>query len=946
MRRAGSALLRAAAVSLGVIACGPVGVAMAAPNLTIEHPVAESCIANGSPTFSGNTSDGLDPVTLKIYKGSSLAQERTGISPEGESWSTEASLADGQYTAVAEQTELGETTKAGPVTFNVDTGAPEVSIGSFHSPTNNPRPTFEGRAGTSACDLPEVSVTIFGEGIKVTGSAPLSAGAWKYTSPELRDGEYTAQVTQHDKTGGERGDSIEFTIDTTPPVVTIQLASPTTEAKPTLEGGAGTAKGDGPASVTIYKGSSPGGPVAAASEALTVTGGKWSYRPPKPLIDGTYTAQVIQDDWAGNEGKSQVTFEINTPVPKVTLSTATFVHRGTELVTGATPHFEGEAASGPEDVKSVTLDITSTKGKPVEVVGAVTGTTWTAGPVAALAQGTYTAQVTQSDEAKNIGKSEPPVAFTVDTTPPAVTITTPASGQKLHVSRPTFIGAAGTAPGDLPSVKLKIYKGGSATGKPEQELELPATAGKWTSPPEGPALPNGTYTAKAEQLDDVGNVGTSTTTFTIETKSPTVTMSMPGLVARGGTLASGPNPTFSGTAGIAPEDSASVIVNLFSGTSASGKPVRNVEGTRSGGTWTIGPVALAEGTYTAQAEQGDSAVGGSPGYSEATPFIVDATPPAVTLTSPANGSSTTGGSQLVTGSAGTAVGDLPEVIVQLFSGASVTGAPLQSVNVNAAGGAWSTTFGGLSAGTYTVRAEQADDVGNLGLSAAATFTVAPPGSAATHSPTPPSASFSWVPTSPHTGESVSLLSSSTDASSPITAFAWDLAGSGAFSAGGPVASTSFSTAGGHLVQLRVGDANGLSSVASETIEVTPPLLPLMRPFPIVRITATRVSSGVKLRLLSVQASAGARITVACSGRGCPVKSQSRVAAAGKVGGAPIAFRRFERSLPAGLTLVVRVSKPGVIGKYTSFRIRRGKLPVRTDACLVPPSAKPIPCPSS
>jgi PKD repeat protein len=211
---------------------------------------------------------------------------------------------------------------------------------------------------------------------------------------------------------------------------------------------------------------------------------------------------------------------------------------------------------------------------------------------------------------------------------------------------------------------------------------------------------------------------------------------------------------------------------------------------------------------------------------------------------------------------------------------------------------------------------------------------------------PPAASFSWFPTSPHTGETVSLLSSSTDATSPITGFAWNLAGNGVFAALGQATSTSFSTPGSHLVQLRVTDANGLSSVASEAIAVSAPVPELMQPFPIVQISATRGSSGVKLKLLSVQAPAGARITVACTGHGCPAKSQSRVAAAGKVGAAPLAFRRFERSLRAGVILEIRVSKPGEIGKYTRYAVRRGRLPLRVDTCLAPTGVKPMACPSS
>src|SRR5262249_13202942 len=154
-------------------------------------------------------------------------------------------------------------------------------------------------------------------------------------------------------------------------------------------------------------------------------------------------------------------------------------------------------------------------------------------------------------------------------------------------------------------------------------------------------------------------------------------------------------------------------------------------------------------------------------------------------------------------------------------------------------------------------------------------------------------------------------------------------------AGGQTISTTFFSPGNHVVRLRVTDANGLSAVAAQTIAVTRQPLALMRPFPVVRIAGSSTRSGVRLRVLSVQARAGALITVRCSGNGCPLKSQSRIATSGTLRAAPTEFRRFERSLQAGVTLEIRVTKRGQIGKYTRFVVRRGKLPARLDTCLEP-----------
>jgi hypothetical protein len=360
-----------------------------------------------------------------------------------------------------------------------------------------------------------------------------------------------------------------------------------------------------------------------------------------------------------------------------------------------------------------------------------------------------------------------------------------------------------------------------------------------------------------------------------------------------------------------------------------------------GSIWTVGPAqALVPGKYTALAEQlGER--------SSPAPFTIDTTPPVLSITLPANGSSAIGASQAVSGSVGTAEGDLPEVTVQLFAGPGV-GSLLEAQSPPVTAGSWTATFAGRPPGTYTVRSEQRDAAGNVGFSEPVTFSLRSP--PPPPPPQPPRASFVWFPSSPAVGEPVTLLSSSTDASSAITAFAWALAGTGPFRAGKPLMTTSFSAPGAHVVRLRVSDANGLSSVATETIPVARAPLTLMQPFPIVRIAGSETSSGVRLTTLTVQAPPGARVTVSCQGRGCPARSESRVAVSrvrNRVAGTVlISFRRFEHALRAKVILRIRVSKPGEIGKYTRFIVRRGQLPERLDTCLDPGGFKPMACPSS
>lgn len=119
----------------------------------------------------------------------------------------------------------------------------------------------------------------------------------------------------------------------------------------------------------------------------------------------------------------------------------------------------------------------------------------------------------------------------------------------------------------------------------------------------------------------------------------------------------------------------------------------------------------------------------------------------------------------------------------------------------------------------------------------------------------------------------------------------------------------------------------------------------MQPFPVVHIAGAYSRFGVTLQTLSVQAPVGATIVVRCSGGRCPVHRQRRLAPANKSGVATVSFRRFERTLPAGLVLKVEIFEGGKIGKLTRLAIRRGKPPARFDACLDPTGTHVVSCPT-
>jgi hypothetical protein len=109
----------------------------------------------------------------------------------------------------------------------------------------------------------------------------------------------------------------------------------------------------------------------------------------------------------------------------------------------------------------------------------------------------------------------------------------------------------------------------------------------------------------------------------------------------------------------------------------------------------------------------------------------------------------------------------------------------------------------------------------------------------------------------------------------------------------------------------------------------------LQPFPVVRVAGSSVRGGAFIDLFRVAAPHGTRVAISCRGRGCPIGQLSR---------GPGRVRQLERFLPAGVEVTIRASRRGYIGKYARFVVRSHAAPKRRDACLLPGSARPAPCP--
>lgn len=393
--------------------------------------------------------------------------------------------------------------------------------------------------------------------------------------------------------------------------------------------------------------------------------------------------------------------------------------------TGASPSFTGVASTAAGDSSSVTAKVwagTSTSGAPVQTLttgrDATTGA-WSADPSPALGEGTYTVQAQQADSSGHTGYSRIST-FRVDATAPAPVVASPAAGSSTNDSTPVISGTAGTAPGDLAQLSVRVHAGPSVSDPVAQTLTATRAAGGAWSVTVPAALADGGHAVEALQSDTVGNQGTSApVTFTVDTSVPVVALTQPAAGAR----TKSTTPTFAGTAGAAPGDLPGVTVQLFGGTSAAGTPVQTRSATAGiGGSWSVDATALAQGTYTAVARQSDSA--GNSGTSAPVTFAVDTTAPAPSVTTPAPGSVTNDDTPSLGGAAGNSTGDLATVTVRVYAGGGLGGSPLQTLAAPRSAAAWSTVAGALGGdGQYTVQAEQSDSAGNTGTGAPVTFTL-------------------------------------------------------------------------------------------------------------------------------------------------------------------------------------------------------------------------------
>jgi hypothetical protein len=733
-------------------------------------------------------------------------------------------------------------------------------------------------------------------------AAALAGGSYSVTpgSP-LADGLYTALVEQRDAAGNVgRSAARSLTIDTQSPAPALSApaaGSTTTDTTPGFAGTGGTTTGDGGSvSVLAWRGTdTSAAPVLDLTAARDPATGAFALDSPTALADGLYTVRVRQTDAAGNAGMSATrTFTVDTVAPAPVLSAPA----AGSTTADPTPTFSGTGAIAAGDAGSVSVLAwhgTDTSGAPAVSLTAtrdpLNGAFSVDAPTA-LADGLYTVRVEQTDAAGLTGRSAGQT-FTIDAhapPPPATVTLTPVADSYVDASlASTNYGTNAKLRTDgSPVVRsyLRFDVQGWAPGASRATLRLMPTSNLLTglqvvrvadttwgertitasnAPPLGPLVATtvppktGTWLSvdvtsaiAANGLATFGLASSDTTAEALASREsgagspqlvidhPDTAAPIPSLTApANGALLDTSSPTFTGVAGTAPGDAATVDVAIWADVDTDETPFMTVPAVAlAGGEFSASPSApLPDDVYTVRVEQRDAA--GNVGHSAEHTITLDTHGPSPSLDSPADGESTSDSKPSFAGHGGANAGDADTVQVELWQGTDTSVDPLATIDAPRGGdGAFTVEApADLPDGRYTARARQADAAGHSGMSAAHAFTVdtaapepvlsEPADASTTVDPTPSFGGTAGTASGDSGEVSIDLWDGTDTSADPVVSFTAPVdATTGAFNAEAPDALDG----GSYTARARQRDAAGnVGTSAAVTFVVDGPDVTAPRP---------------------------------------------------------------------------------------------------------------------
>src|SRR5574341_1084920 len=466
-------------------------------------------------SVSGTVDDGSAAVTVN---GQAVAVTGGAFGPAN------VSLVEGENTLLVEARDAAGNIGRESITVTLDTISPEIRVTSpeANAYLNTPTITVSGTvvdANPAGLWINEAPVILSGQSFSKTGVA-------------LTEGQTTVTLRAADLAGNEATINVPLTLDTIRPVVTIN--TPVTNSLVNT-----------PQITVMGRVSEENTTIVINGRAAQATGQDFTL-PGIALTEGANTIAATATDRAGNSGSASVNATLDSiapdapvlSVPAAAVKVPTTTVSGT-VEPGSTVNLylmnsqgsQALAGNGMADSQgafsfpdialaegenSFTATATDAAGNTSPVSAPVSVIFHTKPPVITITSRLNSIQITATDTAGN--SSTATVLITLDTTPPAVSITSPLSG--LLTNNPA-ISVSGTVSEPVSSVTVN--------GMQAQVSGSAFSLATFT-------LAEGQNAITAEAVDRAGNTGSSSVNVTLDTQVPAVSITAPAMATAGATL--------------------------------------------------------------------------------------------------------------------------------------------------------------------------------------------------------------------------------------------------------------------------------------------------------------------------------------------------------------------------------------------------------------------------
>ncbi|QDG37652.1 Ig-like domain repeat protein [Alteromonas mediterranea] len=567
-------------------------------------------VNDATPTITGtsNLPEG-STVQLTVVDSAGNTQVFSAIVAAGGIFSVDvpAAMAEGSFTVSVTATDDAGNSATDNEAGIIDTVSPLLTV-DVADTTNDTTPLITGTTDEPAGSVVTVTVTDSAGDVQTLSAIVQSDGTFSIApGTALAEGDVTVTATISDNAGNTASASDTGVIDTTAPSLTITPLEEGNDTTPTLSGTTNLPEGSDVILVVTDN--------AGNAQTITATvdaNGNFTVDVPSPLAEGPYSVEATATDEANNSTTAvDNTGIIDTTAPVLSIDTLAPDGDTTPTISGNTDLPEGA---------TVTITVTDNAGvsQTFDATVQIDGS-FSADVPNAMAEGGYTVTAVALDPAGNQSTATE-TNGSVDTTAPTITLDAQGTGND---TTPTITGSTDLSPGS--SVTITVT---DSAGAQQTFTAIVDSVGNFSADVPN-AMADGNFDVTANATDAAGNSASDTTSGTINTAVPNLTLDALG-------TGNDTTPTISGTTDIAPGSTVSISVTDNAGNTQTFDAI-----VQANGTFTVDvPAALSEGNYSVTATATDGA--GNTATANENGGIIDTTAPTAPTVDAGNGTEITG----------------------------------------------------------------------------------------------------------------------------------------------------------------------------------------------------------------------------------------------------------------------------------------------------------------